>query len=80
MHRQLPQLVDEKALAAMLDVSVRTVRKWRLAGTGIPFCKLGKLVRYDMADVEAVLARSRRSSTTASAPPRARCVRFTDGC
>lgn len=73
MNRKLLQLggdprrlIDEQALAALLDVSVKTVRKWRLNGGGarIPFCKIGRLVRYDMADVEAVLARSRRNSTT----------------
>lgn len=40
-------LVDEKEVAAILDVAVQTLRNWRWRGEGPPYVKIGKrLVRY----------------------------------
>lgn len=56
----MTHLVDEKAVAEMLGISIPLVRKWRFFNTGgPPYVKLGRAVRYDLADVEAFL-RARR--------------------
>lgn len=47
------EFVDEKKLAAGLDVSVATVRRWRSVGQGPPFVKLGKSIRYKITEVAA---------------------------
>lgn len=46
-------LLDERQLAALLRVSVSTLRNWRVGRRGPPFVKLGlRAVRYRVADVE----------------------------
>ena len=41
-----PELLDEKEAAALLRVSVAKLQRDRWAGTGMPFIKLGRTVRY----------------------------------
>ncbi len=48
-------LVDEVELAVRLGVSRSTLQSWRYAGRGPRFIKLGRLVRYRNADVDAYL-------------------------
>lgn len=48
-------LTDEVALAVRLGVSRSTLQTWRYAGRGPRFIKLGRLVRYRNADVDAYL-------------------------
>ena len=43
-------LMDEPALAAKLGVSRSTLQSWRYAGRGPRFIKLGRMVRYRVAD------------------------------
>ena len=66
----IPQLVDEDVVAEKLGVSVKKLQTDRAEGVGIPFHKLGTTarapVRYDVADVLAYLAASRRSSTSSN--------------
>ena len=57
-------LLDERQLARMTSQSVRTLQAQRLRGDGIPFVKLGRSVRYDIAEVERYLAEQRRLSTS----------------
>jgi hypothetical protein len=52
---EIEQLCNEKELAAKLRVSLATVRKWRLEGSGPPFIKIGPMVRYRPADVALYL-------------------------
>ncbi len=49
-------LIDEREAARLLNVSVPTLRRWRLLRQGPPFRKLGALVRYDQRSVESWLA------------------------
>ena len=50
-------LLDDKAAAAMLDVSPGTLSVWRSTGRyALPFLKIGRKVRYRRADLEAWLA------------------------
>jgi len=49
------QLTDVE-LAGHLNVSVSTVRRWRLTGCGPRWIRIGGCVRYPLADLEAYLA------------------------
>lgn len=49
------ELIDECALAARLGVSRSTLQSWRYTGQGPRWIKLGRLVRYRSADVDAYL-------------------------
>jgi predicted DNA-binding transcriptional regulator AlpA len=42
---------DEHVVARVCGVSVQTVRRWRAAGDGPAWKKLGALVRYSLAGV-----------------------------
>lgn len=67
---QLPehaQLLDDKAAAAVLDVTTGTLSVWRSTGRySIPFIKVGRKVRYRLADLQAWLdSRTRENGATA---------------
>lgn len=49
-------LVGEVELAARLGVSRSTLQSWRYHGRGPRYVKIGRLVRYRNADVDAFLA------------------------
>lgn len=42
----LPLMIDERALAGLLAVSVSKIRKDRLKGKGVMPCRIGRAVRY----------------------------------
>lgn len=44
--KNLIHLLNEHEVAAMLGVSVATVRRWRLLRTGPVYIKIGASVRY----------------------------------
>lgn len=48
-------LIDEPSLAATLGVSRSTLQSWRYAGRGPRFIKLGRMVRYRVADIDEFL-------------------------
>lgn len=48
-------LMDEARLAARLGVSRATLQSWRYAGRGPRYLKIGRLIRYREADVDAYL-------------------------
>ena len=43
--------VDEKEVSKMTGISLGTLRNYRARGRGIGYVKIGKSVRYDVADV-----------------------------
>jgi predicted DNA-binding transcriptional regulator AlpA len=47
------RLMDQKDVAAMLGISVKTLESWRWKKVGPRFIKLGRLARYRMSDVLA---------------------------
>jgi len=61
-------LLNEDEVAALLNLSVRTVQIWRLRGGGPPFIKLRKHVRYKPSDVAAFVAAHTRRSTSDTGP------------
>ena len=50
-----PQLLTERQLCEWLNVSKRHLFCWRMAGL-IPYIKIGRAVRFRVADVERVIS------------------------
>jgi len=61
------ELLDDKAAAAVLDVTPGTLSVWRSTGRyALPFLKVGRKVRYRQSDLLAWLQkRTRETGTTA---------------
>ncbi len=57
-------LLSEREAARLLSLGVQTLRKWRWAGQGPRFRKLGAAVRYSEADLHEFVEAARRSSTS----------------
>jgi len=53
---EMTEFAREQAVATMLDVSLATLRRWRLFGKGPKYLKLGGLVRYRHSDLNSWLA------------------------
>lgn len=53
------RLSEREAAQYLGPVSVRTLQDWRVQGVGPAYSKLGKRVAYDVADLEAFVAKSR---------------------
>lgn len=60
----MTNLLNELQAAEMLSVSPATLRRWRWAGKGPRFRKIGGAVRYAPGDIDAYIEASLRSSTT----------------
>lgn len=63
-----PLLTPEEA-ADYLRSNARTLERWRVVGSGPRFCKIGRVVRYHLEDLDQFVAQQRREHTTASAAP-----------
>ncbi len=61
-------LLNETEAARILAMQVTTLRRWRWAGKGPRFVKIGAAVRYDWADLTAFIEAGRRNSTSDPAP------------
>jgi excisionase family DNA binding protein len=48
-----PVFITEKEAAAYLTVSITTMRRWRLNGTGPKSFHTGDIVRYRREDIDA---------------------------
>ena len=46
------QWVNEKQVSALTGISLSTLRKYRLWGKGPAYSKIGRSVRYALADVQ----------------------------
>jgi hypothetical protein len=62
------QLLLETEAAPLLRVEVATLRRWRWAGRGPAFCKIGSAVRYARGDLDAFIAAAKRTSTSDTGP------------
>lgn len=61
------QLIDQLAMCRMLGITTKTAETWRVRGRGPRFIKVGSLVRYRKADIQAWLT-SRTASSTSEVP------------
>jgi excisionase family DNA binding protein len=57
-------LLDPKQAARILGLSVRTLERHRIAGTGPRFARLGRLVRYRQNDLDQWVESNLRNSTS----------------
>ena len=57
-------LFQQKTIAALRDCSHATLERARWAGTGIPFIKIGRQVRYRKQDVLDFLSRHKLMHST----------------
>lgn len=58
------QLLNEHQTAELLSVSPATLRRWRWAGQGPRFRKIGRTVRYAPEDIDAFVEAASRTSTS----------------
>jgi len=49
------RLLMAEEVAALTGLSTDTLAQWRSQRRGIPYLKIGRAVRYDLADVQAYL-------------------------
>jgi predicted DNA-binding transcriptional regulator AlpA len=60
----LSPLLTQREAAAILAISVRTLERIRVTGSGPRYIKVSHSVRYREADLEAWLAAQSRASTS----------------
>jgi excisionase family DNA binding protein len=56
----VPELLTQQQLAKELQVSVRTLERWRREGTGPPWVRVGRSPRYRRQDIDRWLEATRR--------------------
>ncbi len=56
-------LLNEKEAAEYLNIAVKTLQYWRVAGGGPAFIKMGRLVRYELSTLSAYIESNRRLNT-----------------
>ena len=47
--------LNEKQVSEVTGIAVQTIRNWRQLRRGFPYSKVGRAVRYSVADVEAYM-------------------------
>jgi hypothetical protein len=57
-------LFNQDTVAAIRNCSLATIERDRWAGTGIPFIKMGRLVRYRKSDISEWLQQQRSHQST----------------
>jgi predicted DNA-binding transcriptional regulator AlpA len=60
-------LLSQREAATLLHLSERTLERFRVSGTGPKFVRLGRSIRYRLADIEAFIA-SRIVGSTSERP------------
>ena len=62
-------LLSEKQASDYLgNIPVKTLQRWRLEGSQIPYVKMGKAVRYRKDDLNSYILSNIRLSTTELPP------------
>ena len=62
------KLLNETQAAEFLNISPRTLQRWRWAGNPPRFTKIGAAVRYDLAILREFVASGQRRSTSDTGP------------
>jgi hypothetical protein len=52
MEQAIPQMISEKRVAKMLDVSLAALRRWRREGRGPDFTRCERCIRYDLRAIQ----------------------------
>jgi excisionase family DNA binding protein len=58
-------LLTQREAAELMSLSERTLERWRVAGDGPKFVRLGRSIRYRLTEIEAHIAACSVSSTSA---------------
>jgi hypothetical protein len=61
---EIEELWGEQRLSRVIHKSLDAIRRDRVRGVGIPYIKIGKLVRYDPADVRKYLEECKRRTAS----------------
>jgi excisionase family DNA binding protein len=75
----MASLMTENEVSKRLNVSVASLRRWRLLSRGPAFVKVGSLVRYSRADLEAWLASLPMGGSMVKTPRKGQEGRKTEG-
>jgi len=51
MEATTKRYLNEKEVSQLTGIALPTLRNHRFSGTGINYCKIGRSVRYNQADV-----------------------------
>jgi len=54
-HNTIATLLNEHDVARITNMSIATIRRWRLFGRGPRYIKIGAAVRYKLEDLSAWL-------------------------
>jgi predicted DNA-binding transcriptional regulator AlpA len=60
----MDSLLNQKQAARILGLSVRTLERYRITGTGPRYVRLGRLIRYRPNDLKEWIERNLRNSTS----------------
>jgi phage terminase Nu1 subunit (DNA packaging protein) len=58
------KLINENKTTEILDISIHKLQKDRRVGSPIPFIRIGRSIKYDLADVMSYIERQKFSSTS----------------
>ena len=61
-------LLDQKQVARIIRMSTKFLEARRVRGGGIPYVKIGRLVRYRRADIEQWIESQLHTSTSTPRP------------
>lgn len=68
-ERKPPRFMDNRTAAKYLNLSPRTLEKFRVYGGGPVYRKFGRRVLYAIEDLEAYASGQRRTSTSEDCEP-----------
>ena len=51
--------LDEKKVSELTGLALSTLRNWRFLRTGLPYCKVGRYVRYPLKEVYSYMEKRR---------------------
>lgn len=54
------KLITETQTAELLNVSTRTLKRWRREEINLPFHHISGMIRYDQADVDGLIDNTKR--------------------
>lgn len=64
MKPNTPDLIDEKTASKLLSVSVYKLQRDRRIGSKIPYYRIGRSIKYSIADITSYLESQRFHSTS----------------
>lgn len=65
---EMSKLLSTPEAAPLVGVAPKTLENWRVAGLGPKHLRVGRLVRYDLVDIERWKAGRRVGSTSEQIP------------